>query len=61
MASLAFAFEEGTHINVWKNRLDELGLPTGPWLTKLKEAGARGGTRRHFDQSSLAYTGGRAR
>jgi ribonuclease Z len=37
LASLAFAFEEGTHINVWKNRLDELGLPTGPWLTKLKE------------------------
>jgi len=35
--SLAFAFEEGTHINVWKNRLDELGLPTGPWLTNLKE------------------------
>jgi ribonuclease Z len=22
---------------VWKNRLDELGLPTGPWLTELKE------------------------
>jgi ribonuclease Z len=35
--SLAFAFEEHTHINVWKNRLDELGLPTGPWLTNLKE------------------------
>lgn len=36
ITSLAFAFEEGTHINVWKNRLDELGLPTGPWLTELK-------------------------
>jgi ribonuclease Z len=35
--SLAFAFEEGTHINIWKNRLDELKLPTGPWLTRLKE------------------------
>lgn len=35
--SLAFAFEEHTHINVWKNRLIELGLPTGPWLTRLKE------------------------
>jgi ribonuclease Z len=35
--SLAFAFEEGTHINVWKSRLEELGLPTGAWLTKLKE------------------------
>jgi len=58
--SLAFAFEEGMHINVWKNRLEELGLPTGPWLTTLKKevrAGApddtpirihwrtRGGTR----------------
>ena len=37
IASLGFAFEEGTHINVWKNRLEELGLPTGPWLTRLKE------------------------
>lgn len=35
--SMAFSFEEGTHINVWKNRLDELGLPTGPWLTQLKQ------------------------
>ena len=35
--SLAFAFEEHTHMNVWKNRLDELGLPTGQWLTELKE------------------------
>jgi len=37
ISSLAFAFEEGTHINVWKNRLEELRLPTGPWLTELKE------------------------
>jgi ribonuclease Z len=36
LSSLAFSFEEHTHINVWKNRLDELGLPTGPWLTELK-------------------------
>ena len=36
IASLAFLFEEGTHINVWKNRLEELRLPTGPWLTELK-------------------------
>jgi ribonuclease Z len=35
--SLAFSFEEGVHINVWKNRLEELGLPTGPWLTELKQ------------------------
>ncbi|MGH8175552.1 MAG: ribonuclease Z [Steroidobacter sp.] len=37
IASLAFAFEEGVHINVWKNRLEEMGLPTGPWLTELKK------------------------
>lgn len=35
---LAFALEEKSHINVWKNRLDELGLPTGPWLNALKRA-----------------------
>lgn len=36
ITSLAFAFEEGVHINVWKNRLEEMRLPTGPWLTELK-------------------------
>lgn len=36
IVSLAFAFEEGVHINVWRNRLDALGVPTGPWLTELK-------------------------
>jgi ribonuclease Z len=36
ITSLAFAFEESVHINVWKNRLEELQLPTGPWLTELK-------------------------
>lgn len=39
---LAFAVEEKTHVNVWKNRLDELGLPAGPWLKDLKDAAARG-------------------
>ncbi|MBI3043467.1 MAG: ribonuclease Z [Betaproteobacteria bacterium] len=39
---LAFAVEEKTHVNVWKNRLAELGLPTGPWLKDLKEAVTRG-------------------
>jgi ribonuclease Z len=36
LPSLSFSFEEHTHINVWKSKLDELGLPTGPWLTELK-------------------------
>ena len=35
---LAFAIEEPAHVNVWKNRLDELGLPVGPWLRELKRA-----------------------
>jgi ribonuclease Z len=35
---LAFAIEEPAHINVWKNRLTELGLPVGPWLRELKRA-----------------------
>jgi len=35
---LAFALEEKDHINVWKNRLDEMDLPTGPWLQDVKRA-----------------------
>jgi ribonuclease Z len=38
ITSLAFAFEEAVHINVWKTRLQELQLPTGPWLTELKRS-----------------------
>jgi ribonuclease Z len=35
---LAFCIEEKQHVNVWKNRLTELGLPVGPWLRELKQA-----------------------
>lgn len=35
---LAFALEEKNHVNIMKNRLEELGLQVGPWLTALKEA-----------------------
>lgn len=35
---LAFAIEEAAHVNVWKNRLQEMGLPIGPWLRELKRA-----------------------
>jgi len=35
---LAFAIEESIHVNVWKNRLAERGLPVGPWLRALKTA-----------------------
>jgi ribonuclease Z len=35
---LAFALQEAAHVNVWKNRLLERGLPVGPWLGSLKKA-----------------------
>jgi ribonuclease Z len=35
---LAFALQEAAHVNVWKNRLSERGLPVGPWLRSLKKA-----------------------
>lgn len=37
-ACLAFTIEEAAHVNVWKNRLAQLGLPVGPWLRELKRA-----------------------
>jgi ribonuclease Z len=37
-ACLGFAMQEAAHVNVWKNRLAELGLPVGPWLRELKRA-----------------------
>jgi ribonuclease Z len=39
---LALALEESVHVNVWKNRLAELGLPTGPWLRAVKHAALTG-------------------
>lgn len=35
---LGFALEEAAHVNIWKTRLSELGLPVGPWLHELKRA-----------------------
>jgi ribonuclease Z len=35
---LAFALEETKHVNVWKTRLEQRGLPVGPWLHGLKRA-----------------------
>lgn len=35
---LAYALQEQAHVNVWKNRLQELGLPVGAWLRDLKQA-----------------------
>jgi ribonuclease Z len=39
---LAFALEQKLRINVWKDRLQRLGLPVGPWLNDLKAAVRRG-------------------
>lgn len=39
---LAFALEEATHVNVWKSRLAEWGLATGPWLREARRAIAAG-------------------
>lgn len=35
---LAYALQERAHVNVWKNRLQEMGLPLGAWLRDLKQA-----------------------
>lgn len=35
--SLAFSLKEKTHINILKNELRQLGLPSGRWLTDLKD------------------------
>ncbi|HSM97624.1 MAG TPA: MBL fold metallo-hydrolase [Gallionella sp.] len=35
---LAYALQEQAHVNVWKNSLQQLGLPVGAWLRELKQA-----------------------
>jgi ribonuclease Z len=40
--TLGFALQENQHVNIWKNRLQEMQLPTGPWLKELKAAIQRG-------------------
>jgi ribonuclease Z len=40
--SMAYALEEKNHVSIMKNRLDEMGLVTGPWLAELKRAVLRG-------------------
>jgi ribonuclease Z len=39
---LGFALQERAHINIWRNRLDHLGLAVGPWLRAFKDAVVRG-------------------
>jgi ribonuclease Z len=35
---LGFALEERLHINVWRNKVEEMGFRVGPWLRELKQA-----------------------
>lgn len=42
IVSLAYSLEEKRHVNIMKNRLDEMGLAVGPWLAPLKKAILRG-------------------
>ena len=39
---LGFAAAETAHANVWKNKLNQRGLPTGSWLQELKRAVVEG-------------------
>jgi ribonuclease Z len=36
--SIGYALAEPLHVNVWRNRLEERGLPPGQWLQALKAA-----------------------
>jgi len=38
----AFALEERAHINIWRNKLEAMGLTVGPWLGTFKERILRG-------------------
>ncbi|MCG6932394.1 MAG: MBL fold metallo-hydrolase [Gallionella sp.] len=35
---MAYALQEQAHVNVWKNRLQDIGLPVGAWLRDMKQA-----------------------
>jgi ribonuclease Z len=45
---LGFALQEAAHINIWKNGLEERGLPVGPWLRSLKRAVVEGRGDNHL-------------
>ncbi|NDP40897.1 MAG: hypothetical protein GZ093_19585, partial [Rhodoferax sp.] len=45
---LGFAVEEKIHVNVWKNRLAELGLAVGPWLKFLDQDADHAARKHHL-------------
>jgi ribonuclease Z len=53
---LAFAFEEKLRVNVWKEGLDRLALPVGPWLNEAKRAVRSGAP----DATRIGVSGGRS-
>jgi ribonuclease Z len=38
LPTLAFALEERAHINIWRNKVEAMGLAVGPWLSAFKQA-----------------------
>jgi ribonuclease Z len=53
---LGFAISEPAHVNIWKTRLEEHGLATGPWLQHLKNAVLAGAA----DDKVIQMPGGKA-
>jgi ribonuclease Z len=41
-AVLGFALEERAHVNVWRDKVEAMGLSIGPWLRAFKDAILRG-------------------
>jgi ribonuclease Z len=56
---LGFALQEAAHVNIWKNRLSERGLPIGPWLQWLKQAVVEGRPDDHLIRIDGAASDGR--
>jgi ribonuclease Z len=54
---LAFVLQERAHVNVWRNRLAERGLPVGPWLRELKRAVIEGRPDDHMIKVSQSELG----
>jgi ribonuclease Z len=53
---LGFAVQEAAHVNIWKNRLAERGLPVGPWLWALRKAIVEGRPDDHLIQIDRSPT-----